>query len=126
MAQQRNPAIPPGWPRAVRPAGAPDWEQSAVSWLLDQCPPEYRGYPVIVRHPVALAWLAGRHADAALAATRAAIASVRGEVGDALPPPALHQFLEALQTEQVRLIDTRRAVTLVQDALRGVAYVPRL
>ena len=25
---------PPGWPRAVRPPGAPGWEHSAVSWLL--------------------------------------------------------------------------------------------
>src|SRR5690349_11604876 len=111
MAQHSSPAIPPGWPRAVRPAGAPDWEQSAVAWLLDQCPPEYRGYPVIVRHPIALAWLAGRHTDAALSATRAAVASVRGDVGDDLPPPALHRLIEALQAEQVRLIDTRRAIT---------------
>jgi hypothetical protein len=97
-----------------------------VSWLLDQCPPEYRGYPVITRHPVALAWLTGRHVDAALAANRTALASVRGEVADDLTPSALHDLIEALQAEQVRLIAVRRAVGLVQDALRGVTYVPRL
>ena len=46
---------PPGWPRAVRPPGAPGWEHTAVAWLLDICPPEYRSYPVLRRHDVVLA-----------------------------------------------------------------------
>ena len=35
---------PPGWPDRVPPAGVPGWEQAAVSWLLDQCPADYRAY----------------------------------------------------------------------------------
>ena len=39
---------PPGWPRSVRPPGVPGWEESAAAWLLDQCPPEYRGIAVAI------------------------------------------------------------------------------
>lgn len=117
---------PPGWPVAVRPAGAPDWERTAVGWLLDQCPPEYRGYPVITRHAVALAWLAGHHADAGLHAVRAALATARADVGDQLSPPATEELLEVLESEQARLIAVRRATGLIGEALRGHRYVPRL
>ena len=50
---------PPGWPAVVPPPGSPDWEQAAAEWLIDLCPPDFRGYPVLRRHPSALAWLAG-------------------------------------------------------------------
>ena len=36
---------PAGWPREVRPPGAPGWERSAAEWLLDLCPADWRGYP---------------------------------------------------------------------------------
>mgnify|MGYP006143897815 CR=1 FL=1 len=36
----------------------------AVSWLLDHCPPDYRGYAGWRRYPVALAWVATRHIEA--------------------------------------------------------------
>jgi hypothetical protein len=97
-----------------------------VAWLLDRCPPEYRGYPVVTRHPTVLAWLAGHHADAELGAVRAALATVRVDVGEQLPPQALAEFLEVLEGEQARLIGVRRAVGLVGEALRGHRYVPRL
>ena len=122
---QRSPT-PPGWPAAVRPPGAPDWERSAVAWLLDQTPPEYRGYPVLTRHPVALAWLGGRQAGAGLSAVRDAIATARADVGGQLPPPALADLIEILEGEQARLIAVRRAMGLVEEALRGHRYVPRL
>jgi hypothetical protein len=118
--------VPPGWPKAVRPPGAPDWERTAVAWLLDQCPPEYRGHGVITRHPVVLAWLTGRHADAGLGAARAGLAAVRVEVGDQLSPPALAELIEVLESEQVRLLAVRRAAGLLGEALRGHRYVPRL
>lgn len=117
---------PPGWPGAVRPPGAPDWERTAVTWLLDQCPPEYRSYPVVTRHPVALAWLAGHQADGGLRAVRAALAGARADLGDRVPPPALAALMETLEGEQARLIAVRRAVGLVHEALRGHRYVPRL
>ena len=30
--------VPAGWPRRVRPPGAPGWEESVQAWLLDQVP----------------------------------------------------------------------------------------
>ena len=32
--------VPPGWPDAVRPPGAPDWEHTAVAFLIDYFPPD--------------------------------------------------------------------------------------
>jgi hypothetical protein len=119
--------LPPGWPEQVRPPGAPGWDRSAVGWLFDHCPPEYRGYPVVVRHPRILAWLAGHHVDAALAGTRQALGRARAELAGAeVPAPAVAELLEALQAEQVRLIAVRRSVGLVQEALSGHRYIPRL
>lgn len=118
--------VPPGWPPAVRPPGAPDWERSAVAWLLDQSPPEYRGYPVVTRHPVVLAWLAGHHADGALRAVRAALAGARTDVGDQLSPPGVGELIETLETEQARILAVRRAAGLLVEALRGHRFVPRL
>ena len=48
------PVAPPGWPREVRPPDTPDWEVTAAAWLLDLCPPDYRGYTGLRRHVVEL------------------------------------------------------------------------
>ena len=48
--------VPPGWPEDVRPPGSGDFEGSAVAWLLDVVPPEYRQYGVLRRHPAAAAY----------------------------------------------------------------------
>jgi hypothetical protein len=122
----RRAAVPPGWPAAVRPPGAPDWERTAVAWLLDLCPPDYRAHPVLTRRAVALAWVAGRHADAALTGARRALGGVRAALADTLEPPALNQLIEALESEEVRLLAAVRGVGLVEEALRGRRHVPRL
>ena len=56
--------VPPGWPAEVRPPSSPDWETSAVAWLLDAVPPDYRAYEVLRRHPLALARMARHHVAA--------------------------------------------------------------
>jgi hypothetical protein len=117
---------PPGWPPSVRPPQAPDWQRSAVGWLLDRCPPEYRDHPVIARHPLVLVRLTAHHVQAGLQAGRRALATVRADLGDDLPVPAMNAVIEALEAEQARLIAARRAVGLIEDALRGRHYVPRL
>ncbi len=117
---------PPGWPAQVRPPGAPDWQRTAVAWLLDLCPPDYRGYPVLARHPVALARVAALHVEAGWQAGRRALATARAELADALPPPALGEVIEVLETEQARLLAARRAVALVEQALAGRRFVPQL
>src|ERR1700710_2776536 len=76
---------PPGWPGPVRPPGAPDWESTAVAWLLDLCPPEYRGYPTLRRHAVVLARFAVLHVEACQAAANQGLSEARGglrEVAD--------------------------------------------
>jgi hypothetical protein len=118
--------VPPGWPRGVLPQGAPGWERSATAWLLDQCPPDYRGYPVLLRHPVALAQLAVHVLVASLGGCRSAQAQARAQLRDVVPPPVVEQVLEALSAEEARLLAAGRAAGLLLRALRGERYVPRL
>ena len=118
--------VPPGWPREVRPPGAPDWERDAVAWLLDLCPADYRGHGVLRRHPVALARLAWYHVEGGRRACAAATARARAELGDALEARTVAEVLDVLEVEQARLLAAARAVDLVEAALRGRRYVPRL
>ena len=119
-------ALPPGWPPQVRPPGTPDWDRTATEWLLDLCPPDFRGYPVLRRHPLALARLAAHHVEGARRACAAALASARTELSGDLDARTLTEVLEVLETEQARLLAAGRAVGLVDDALRGRKYIPRL
>jgi hypothetical protein len=50
--------VPPGWPEAVHPPGSENFEHTAIAWLLDIVPPEYRSYGILRRHPAALASMA--------------------------------------------------------------------
>ena len=61
---------PPGWPREVRPPDAPDWERTAVNWLFDISPPEYRAHAALRRHVVVLARFAVLHIEADRKSTR--------------------------------------------------------
>lgn len=98
----------------------------AVSWLLDHCPPDYRGYAGWRRHPVALAWVATRHIEAQLVAMRQAYREARVELGEVVSAEGLTQILADLEAEGVRLLAARRSAGLVYDALQGKRYVPRL
>lgn len=118
--------LPPGWPAQVRPPGAPEWQQSAVSWLLDQCPSEYRAHRALTAHPVALAWLAAQHVLGQGRANTHARAACRDELGGWLEPHELDAVLTALEHEHARLLAAHRGVGLLGDALRGLDYVPRL
>lgn len=109
---------PPGWPDRVPPPGVSGWEQAAVSWLLDQCPADYRGYAAWRRHPAALAWVATRHLEAQLAAMRGAWRDVRPELGPVLPPGSIGDVLESLAREGLRLRANHRAAGLLLEALR--------
>lgn len=118
--------LPPGWPDAVRPPDTGGFESTATQWLLDLCPPDYRGYRVLRQHPLALAWLAGKHVQASQHAADDALARVRSELADDLGPGAKQALISAIETEQARLIAAARAVALIEQALRGHRYVPRL
>jgi hypothetical protein len=118
--------VPTGWPDGVHPPGTPGFEQTAVNWLLDVVPPDYRLHGVLVRHPVALATLARHHLAACVEGARQGYRSARAELGDDLPPGGLAAVLSAYQTEGQRLVATARAVDLVGRALRGETFVPGL
>src|SRR6266851_5603370 len=62
--------LPPGWPAGVHPPGSEDFERTAVAWLLDVVPPDYRLYGVLRRHPIALAAMASHHVAACVEGAR--------------------------------------------------------
>ena len=71
--------LPPGWPAGVHPPGSEGFEQTAVAWLLDALPADYRVHGVLRRHPIALAVLARHHLTACVAGARQGYRSVRTE-----------------------------------------------
>ncbi|MBT0769190.1 hypothetical protein KIH74_09685 [Kineosporia sp. J2-2] len=117
---------PPGWPGVVPPPGVPDWEQAASAWLLDLCPADFRGYGVLRRHPLGLAWLAYQHVGAERDVLARGLSRIRTELSRDLPPAALEEMIEAVEHEQARLMAAGRGVELIARALRGHRYIPRL
>jgi len=118
--------LPPDWPERVQPPDSPDWERSAVSWLYDQVPADYRAYEVLRRHPVLLARLAGEQVDASLEAARAGWRTLRAELRELLPPEAIEAAMAVYEREGRRLTELGRAVAVVAGALQGQRWVPRL
>ena len=116
--------VPPWWPEAVHRPGTPDWERSAVGWLLDQVPGEWRAHAVLRRHPVLLARLAAGQAAASLEATRDGWRTLRRDVGRELPPEVVEAAMAAYEQEGVRLRELVRQVDAVREALRGRRWVP--
>ncbi|MFN8196610.1 MAG: hypothetical protein U0R80_20255 [Nocardioidaceae bacterium] len=117
---------PPGWPRQVRPPDAPGWEHTAVAWLLDLCPPEYRSYPAVRRHVVVLARFAVLHVEACQAAVRRGLSEARSELREVADLDVVEAAVETWLAEDARLVGVRRAAGLVEEALRGRRFVARL
>ena len=118
--------MPPGWPRQVRPPDAPDWEATAVNWLLDLCPSEYRRFAGLRRHVVVLARFAVLHVEAQQAATRRGLSEIRGDLKDVADEAVVEAAVETFRLEDSRLVAVRREVGLVEDALRGRRYRVRM
>ena len=118
--------VPPGWPEQVLPPQAPEWERSAVGWLFDLCPAEYRAHDVLRRHPVVLARFAAGHVHAAVEAARPGIRPVRAELRDVVGTEVGEAAIAAYEREGRRLVQVARQVALVDAALRGERHVPRL
>lgn len=117
---------PPGWPPQVRPPDAPGWERTAVNWLLDLCPPEYRSYPAVRRHVVVLARFAVLHVEANQLACRRGLSEARSDLRDVADLDTVEAAVETWHAESARLMGVRRAVGLVEEALRGRRFVARL
>ena len=97
-----------------------------MNWLLDICPPEYRGYGVLRRHDVVLARFAVLHVEASQAAVRRGLSEARSALRDVADADTVEAAIEVWQAEAARLLTERRAVGLVEEALRGRRFVARL
>ncbi|HXW46556.1 MAG TPA: hypothetical protein VEL03_17330 [Streptosporangiaceae bacterium] len=118
--------LPVGWPTGVHPPHTRAFEETAVKWLLDVVPPDYRMHGVLMRHPVALATLARHHVKACVDGAREGYRCARTELGRDLPPSAMTAVLAAYEAEGIRLVATAKAVDLVWRAMRGEEFVPQL
>jgi|SRR5690242_14520588 hypothetical protein len=118
--------LPPGWPTGVHPPGSEGFERTAVAWLLDVVPPDYRLHGVLQRHPIALATLARRHLAACVEGARQGYRTARTELGDVLPVSGVDAVLAAYRSEGHRLVTAARAADLVERALRGKEFTPEL
>ena len=118
--------LPPEWPPEVRPPSVPDWETSAVAWLLDAVPPDYRAYEVLRRHPVALARMALHHVNSAVEAARAGYRSAAVDLKGRLPPHTVEAVLDVYRQEGPRLVRLARSIEVVDRALRGEGFTAML
>lgn len=118
--------VPAGWPGTVRPPGSQGWLASAERYLLDCCPAEYRGYPLLRRHPVVLARLAGEFVASQLTATRTGLRGLRSSLAGVVDASTADLAAALLQQEEARLTRVARGVDLMEQALRDARFVPRL
>lgn len=118
--------VPPGWPRGVRPPGVDGWEESAVAWLYDLVPPGYRRHDVLKRHPELLARMARQHIQAALQAARHGYGTARVDLRDRVDTHVIEAMLRVYEYEGSRTAALEREVGLVEQALAGKRWTPRL
>src|SRR5260370_7015976 len=116
---------PPGWPAGAHPPGSEEFESTAMTWLLDVVPPDYRLHGVLRRYPVALAAMARYHTKACVEAAREGYRTARTELNGALPPHAIDTVLTAYRKEVARLAATAPPVGLVERALPGGVVSPK-
>ena len=110
----------------MHPPGSEEFESTAVGWLLDVVPPDYRLHGVLRRYPVALATLARYHSKACVEGARQGYRTARTELAGVLPPHAIDTVLAAYRKEGARLAATAQAVDLVERALRGEVFTPKM
>ena len=97
-----------------------------MAWLLDVCPPEYRSYPLLRRHPVVLARFAVLHVEACQAAVNRGLSEARGVLRDVAGQAEIDAAVQTWHRESARLLAEHRAVGLVEEALRGRRFRARL
>jgi len=126
MAMSSQIYTPPGWPERVRPPGAPGWEHTAIAFLLDCCPADFRAYPVLRNHPVVLARFAAQFVEGQYHSAQEGLAGVRVSLSDYVSADVVQSAAEAWLEQTAQLVRLRRAVALVEEALRGKVFVRRL
>jgi hypothetical protein len=118
--------VPPGWPSGVHPPGTERFEDTAVAWLFEFVPPEYRRYGVLRRYPVVLARMARHHVAASVAAARQGFRTARAELSDTVPTHGVEAVLDIYRREGTRLVAIAEAIELVDTGLRGGSFTPKL
>jgi hypothetical protein len=118
--------LPPGWPSEVRPPGTPGWEATAIAYLLDCCPADFRAYRVLRNHPVVLAQFASHFIEGQHDVMQRGLAEVRTSLSEYVEPNVVAAATEAWLEQGARLARTRRSVTLLADALHGRVFVRKL
>lgn len=119
--------VPPWWPEGVHHPGAPDWQRSAVAWLLDLVPGDWREHDVLRRHPTLLARLAAGQNTASLEATRDGWRTLRRDVGRGgarLPPDVVDEAMAAYERQGARMVELTRQIDAVRQAIDGRTWVP--
>lgn len=111
----------PDWPASVHPPESDSFEQTALAWLFDQVPADYRLHGVLRRHPVALSRLARQYVSAALEAAREGYRTARVDLRDHMPPHALDQVMSAYLAEGRRMAEVLRSVEALDTALRALS-----
>jgi hypothetical protein len=81
---------------------------------------------VLRRHDVVLARFAVLHVEACRAAVDRGLSEARGALREVADPRTVEAAVQVWQTEAARLLAERRAVGLVEEALRGRRFVARL
>ncbi|MFD6949723.1 MULTISPECIES: hypothetical protein [unclassified Nocardiopsis] len=114
-------SLTPDWPASVHPPGSDSFEETALVWLFDHVPADYRLHGVLRRHPVALSRLARQYVSSALEAAREGYRTARIDLRDHLPTHALDQVMNAYLAEGQRMAGVLRSVEAVDSALRAAA-----
>ncbi len=97
-----------------------------MSWLLDLCPPEYRGYSGLRRHAVVLARFSVLHVEAMQSAARRGLSEGRTSLRGVVGTEVVERAMATWSLEEARLGALRRSVGLVEAALRGRRFPARL
>ena len=95
-------------------------------YLLDCCPADFRAYRVLRNHPVVLAQFARHFVEGQGQATQDGLAAARTGLRDFVDASVLEEATQAWLEQAARLARTRRAVALIEEALRGRAFVPKM
>lgn len=78
------------------------------------------------RHPVVLARFAAQFVEGQYLAAQEGLAGVRISLADHVTSDVVESAADAWLAQAAQLARTRRAVTLVEEALRGRTFVPQL
>ena len=98
----------------------------SIAFLLDCCPPDFRGYRVRRNHPEVLAQFAVHFVNGQHQASQEGLAEVRTSLSEYVEPDVVEAAAQAWLEQGARLARTRRAVALLDEALRGRVFVRKL